>query len=138
MRNWSAGLSAVVIVALVATSAHAISSGPGGRIYTTSRFDNGTKYVALSSILIGANWDNAGLVGVSQTRHGKIYDNYDHGDHQNWGISPEIETPGQAPGYANLVMGLAYNNSPASTISGGQTMDVVRITPDHQRAKRTI
>ena len=125
MRNWSVGLAVALIVVLVAASAEAISSGPGGRVYTTSRGTATADCITLTSILIAANWDNGGM-----TSHGTINDGWTYGRHAYYGISPEVENPGQAPGYANLVMGVFYDNTPGSAFAApAQTMDVVRIAP---------
>ncbi len=111
---------AALIVLLAATSVQAISSGPGGRLYTTSRGAANVDCITLKSFVIASNWDNSGM-----TSHGTIYDGWTYARHPHYGISPEVENPGQAPGYANLVMGVFYDCAPVSAYaSPAQTLDV--------------
>jgi len=109
-RFWFVTVVVVVGLALAST-VQAISQGPGGRIYFTQRSGS---YDQIWSIQINSNWDNVGLSPVAQVSHGQVLDCDTNMYHLYYGISPEIENPGQAPGFANLVMGLWYNGTPAT------------------------
>ena len=117
-------LSVLVTVVFLSPSAQAISNGPGGRLYLTERLDNGTKYIRLSSIVLDANWNTVG----TQVFHGDIMDNSGGSLKEDCGMSPELGGYAGA-GYGTLVMGAFYNNTPLCHIPGGETMDVIRVTP---------
>jgi hypothetical protein len=103
----------------LASTAQAISQGPGGRVYYGGLVTvAGSDYNRISSIGLDENWDNTDMGMI----HGDVVDNYNpYGPHDAMGQSPEVENPGQGD-YANLVVGAYYNTTP-----GLQAMDVLRI-----------
>ncbi|HUW57217.1 MAG TPA: PEP-CTERM sorting domain-containing protein [Planctomycetota bacterium] len=118
----------VLVAGLLAVStAEAISAGPGGYLYLAYRHQVDTSQcIRLNSVQVNTDWT---VVGTDVVSHGDILDNYTIGTHNVvGGHSPEILNSG-AGGYADLVMGLNYNNTPLSGKAGSQTMDVLKITP---------
>ena len=133
MRMTVAALAGILAAASV--TAATIAKGPGGRLYFAQRVnDAGIMKVQLQSVAISNDWG----YGTIQT-HGLVTDNYDNSgwpQHSEIGIHPTIETSGGL-GYGTLVMGLFYNNTPAST-RGAQVLDVLRLTPSEGALSTTL
>ena len=120
-------LAVIGVLVMVSSAAHAISEGPGGRIYMTE--DQGAN-LGLLSIKIGSDWLPIGVPAAAQESHGTVANSRST---NNIGISPEIEKAGGGTaGYADLVMGLGYNATPSPQYPGRTfCMDVVRIVPNN-------
>ena len=132
MRTMGKLWMVAALVVLVAASAGAITSGPGGRMYSAApvKSGDGSGYLRLWSLVLDENWDVVGGVNA-WTNHGDIVDNNISDDHRRIGCSPEIETYG-GDGYGTIVIGANYNNNPptqSTTYPTCQTMDYVEITP---------
>ena len=127
MRKTEFVIAGLSVILLVASSAQAISKGPGGRIYTTGRATvDDTSVIRLCSFTIDENWDNT---SAFYTDHGDIRDAVPYSQKDDAGSSPELQTFA-GTGYGKIVIGANYDNNPASGMGGtAETMDVLRVTP---------
>jgi hypothetical protein len=99
--------------------------------------DGMTYYVKLQSVVINTDWT---VSATDWTFHADLLDNYSTGMHSYvGGHSPEVYTyGGGGAGYGTLVMGLSYNDNPASLCDPGETMDALKIAPSDSGATVTV
>ena len=128
MRNASV-VGLLMAVGFCAVSQAAPENGPGGRLYFSGKASAANWDIMVKSVKLNPNWTLNGAFESHGTFTNGRNDSSGYSP-MNGRFSPEIETR-RDDGYADLVMGLWYNNTPAPSdggvTAGYQTMDILRI-----------